>query len=98
MTRGTGARVAPQSDTTDELRARISELEARLGQMEAKSTRSPSMLLDRVVPQEARGHFRRGSREQLLGLRSLLDHWIGRLGQGGEQPQAAATRRNIPIE
>jgi hypothetical protein len=36
-------------------------------------------VLDTVMPPEASRHFRNAGREHLLGIRSMVDHWIGRI-------------------
>jgi hypothetical protein len=36
-------------------------------------------LMDTVIPAEASRHFRNAGREHLLGIRSMVDHWIGRI-------------------
>lgn len=76
-----------------EMTDRIRDLEARLQQME----RSPRIRararsrFDSVVPPEAMHHFRSASREQLMGMRTLVDHWIGRIDAA--EPAAPATER-----
>jgi hypothetical protein len=78
---------------------RIQELESRLQRMEHERTvtgRSRG-LMDRIVPPEATGHFRAASKEQLMGLRVLVDHWIQRLDRSEPLPPAVG-REDIPIE
>ena len=36
-------------------------------------------MMDRVIPPEAARHFRNAGREQLLGVRSIVDFWIRRI-------------------
>jgi len=36
-------------------------------------------LMDHVMPPEASRHFRNAGREQLLGIRSIVDFWIRRI-------------------
>jgi hypothetical protein len=77
---------------------RIDELEQRLDQLEQRRStvdRSRSAM-NSVVPSDTRRHLRAAGREQLLAVRSLLDHWIGRLRD--EPPEPESTRENIPIE
>jgi hypothetical protein len=63
--------------------ARLAELESRLARLE----RVPSLrargrsMLDKVMPPEASEHFRNAGREQLLGVRSIVDFWIQRLDE-----------------
>jgi hypothetical protein len=70
---------------------RLAELESRLARLE----RSPSLrargrsLMDKVMPPEASDHFRNAGREQLLGVRSIVDFWISRL----DEADARASRR-----
>ncbi len=60
---------------------RIAELEMRLARLEG----SPGLrdrgrdLMGRVMPPEAARHFRNAGREQLLGMRSIVDFWIARI-------------------
>jgi len=61
------------------LEARIKELEARLARLERPADRIGDQIesvIRTVVPDETRGHMRAAWREQLMALRSLLDHWI----------------------
>ena len=76
---------------------RIEELESRLRHLESRSSRRPvSTFMERIVPPEATRHFRAAGREQLLGMRALVDHWIKRMGD--DDPQRPAGREEIPIE
>jgi hypothetical protein len=60
---------------------RIAELEERLAALED----GPGLkergrrLMDRVMPPEASRHFFNAGREQLLGMRSIVDFWLRRL-------------------
>jgi hypothetical protein len=62
---------------------RMVELEMRLARLEG----SPGLrdrgrdLAGRVMPPEASRHFRNAGREQLLGVRSIVDFWIARIDQ-----------------
>jgi hypothetical protein len=80
-----------------DMHERIADLEARLRQMEADrsaGTRTRSFMR-RFVPDEAGGHFRAAGREQLMGMRALVDHWIRRLDAAeARKPQ----REDIPID
>jgi hypothetical protein len=61
------------------LEARIRELEARLARLERPADRIGDQIesvIRTVVPDETRGHMRAAWREQLMALRSFLDHWI----------------------
>ena len=72
---------------------RIAELERRLERLEgAPGLRERGQsLLDRVIDPEASTHFRNAGREYLLGMRTIVDHWIRRLD---ESEEAAASRRS----
>ena len=60
---------------------RIAELEERLAALEG----GPGLkergrrMMDRVMPPEASRHFFNAGREQLLGVRSIVDFWLRRL-------------------
>lgn len=62
---------------------RIAELETRLARLED----SPGLrdrgrdMMGRVMPPEATRHFRNAGREQLLGMRAIVDFWIARIDQ-----------------
>jgi hypothetical protein len=76
---------------------RMAELEERVREMERRSSvsgRSRSLMRS-IVPPEASGHFRAAGREQLLGIRALVDHWIRRM-ESSEAPPSK--REEIPID
>jgi hypothetical protein len=53
----------------------------------------------RVVPPEASDHFRNAGREQLLGVRSIVDFWIRRLDEADARAaRGARERETIEIE
>jgi hypothetical protein len=62
---------------------RLGEIEARLARIEG----TPGLrergrgVMARVMPPEAGEHFRNAGREQLLGVRSIVDFWIRRLDE-----------------
>jgi hypothetical protein len=66
---------------------RIRQLEQRLEEMErgSKLRAKARSRFDRVVPPEAMHHFRSAGREQLMGVRTLVDHWIGRLDESDKR-------------
>jgi hypothetical protein len=78
---------------------RIAELEARVAQLEGE----PSLkergrrMMDRVMPAEASQHFRNAGREQLLGIRSIVDFWIRRIDDA-ETRASASGRETIEID
>jgi hypothetical protein len=80
---------------------RITELEDRLASLEGSlSIRERGRdMMDKVMPPEAGRHFRNAGREQLLGMRSILDFWIRRI-ESAEQRAAGkdAARQTIEIE
>jgi len=77
---------------------RLTELEVRVRQLESE----PSLrergrgLMARMVPPEAGRHFRNAGREQLLGVRSIVDFWIRRIDDSPDKP--ATRRESIEIE
>jgi hypothetical protein len=68
---------------------RIAELEVRLARLED----SPGLrdrgrdMMGRVMPPEATRHFRNAGREQLLGMRAIVDFWIARIEQAERRSQ-----------
>jgi hypothetical protein len=95
------ARRAPDAGLTG-TDDRMAELEARLERLEgAPGLRERGRsLLDRVMPPEAATHFRNAGREQLLGIRTIVDHWIGRLDDAEARADAGrrSDRETIVIE
>jgi hypothetical protein len=83
--------------TTGATADRMAELEARLARLE----RSPGLrergrgLMARVIPDDATHHFRNAGREQLLGVRAIVDFWIERID---ESEGRAGGRRRESIE
>jgi hypothetical protein len=78
---------------------RLAELEARLARLEGTPTlraRGRS-LMDKLMPPEASEHFRNAGREQLLGVRSIVDFWIARIDES-ESRAAGRTRERETIE
>jgi hypothetical protein len=49
--------------------------------------------MGRVAPPEAGRHFRNAGREQLLGIRSIVDFWIRRIELAEERSEAPAGGR-----
>jgi hypothetical protein len=75
-----------ERNTADRIRA----LETRLEEMERGSRvreRARSRFAS-VVPPEAVHHFRAAGREQLMGVRTLVDHWIKRIDDTVQEPSA----------
>jgi hypothetical protein len=83
---------------TDE--TRLGDLEARLAKLE----RSPGLrergrgLMAKVVPDEASHHFRNAGREQLLGVRAIVDFWIDRIDDVEERSSSGVRRESIEID
>ena len=75
--------------TTTELEARITQLEATLREVEANQEdgRPLRSLIDRLFPADARTHLRAARKEQLLAMRSFLDHWIEKVDEDVETPR-----------
>ncbi len=80
-------------------RDRMAELEARLDRLE----KSPGLrergrgLMARVIPDEATHHFRNAGREQLLGVRAIVDFWIDRIDDA-EGRSGGRRRESIEID
>ena len=78
----------------------MAELEARLARLE----KSPGLrergrgLMARVVPDEATHHFRNAGREQLLGVRSIVDFWIDRIDESESHAGSRNRRESIEID
>jgi hypothetical protein len=91
------AGTAPRPSKDD----RLAELEARLARLE----RAPSLrargrsMMDKVMPPEASEHFRNAGREQLLGVRSIVDVWIARIDDADDRAaRQSSGRETIEIE
>jgi BMFP domain-containing protein YqiC len=85
---------------TDELEARISELERRQRGTGARRDSVETAfwaLMREVFPAQTRTHMRAAGREQLLAARSYLDHWIAKLDEKA-QPAPPAEREEIAVE
>jgi hypothetical protein len=80
--------------------ARVAELEQRLARLEG----SPGLrergrrMMDHVMPPEASQHFRNAGREQLLGLRSIVDFWIRRIEDADTRAREDLGRETIEID
>ena len=52
----------------------------------------------RVVPDEATHHFRNAGREQLLGVRAIVDFWIDRIDEAEDRSGSGVRRESIEID
>ncbi len=79
---------------------RMAELERRLAQLEGEPTlrERGRKMMDRVMPPEASRHFRNAGREQLLGIRSIVDHWINRIDDAETRASDSRGRERIEID
>jgi hypothetical protein len=79
---------------------RIADLEARLAKLEkAPGLRERGRgVMARVVPDEATQHFRNAGREQLLGVRSIVDFWIERIDEAEGRSSRRTRRESIEID
>lgn len=78
----------------------MAEFEARLARLEkAPGLRERGRgLMARVVPDEATHHFRNAGREQLLGVRSIVDFWIERIDESESRSSRRTRREAIEID
>jgi len=89
-----------EEDRISRLERRLEELEKRESATEKAMQRSRAAM-GNVVPLQTRQHMRAAGREQLLIIRSLLDHWVKRLDAMTEAENAETPdqgRQNIPID
>jgi hypothetical protein len=83
-------------DRTD----RVAELEARLARLEGGDgiRERGRRLMDLVMPPEASHHFFNAGREQLLGMRSIVDFWLRRLDDMEARAEETSGRTTIEID
>ena len=85
---------------TDTEAERFADLEERLRRLE----KGPNLrargrgLVARVVPDEATQHFLNAGREQLLGVRAIVDFWIDRIDTIEASQGSGSRREAIEIE
>ncbi len=81
---------------TDELEARIEQLERRLKRPDPRATMETAFwaIMRNVFPDETRTHLKAASREQLMAARSYLDHWITKMGDAPESEHPHPARRS----
>lgn len=79
---------------------RVADLEARLARLEggAGLKERGRRLVDMVMPPEASHHFFNAGREQLLGMRSIVDFWLRRLDDMEARAESDAGRTKIEID
>ena len=79
---------------------RMAELEARLAKLETtrRLRERGRGLMAKVVPDDATHHFRNASRENLLGLRSIVDFWIERIDDSEGRSTRRTRRESIEID
>ena len=96
--RGSGAASPGMPEGAAEVR--IAELEERLARLEGGPgiRERGRRMMDRVMPAEASQHFRNAGREQLLGIRSIVDFWIGRIEDAESRARADQGRETIEID
>ena len=89
-------RSSPASEGGD----RMAELEARLARLEkAPGLRARGRgVMARVIPDEATHHFRNAGREQLLGVRSIVDFWIERIDESEGRSSRRTRHESIEID
>ena len=90
---GVGGRAVDGDDRVAELEARLAKLERAPGLRERGRS-----LMDRVIPSEASHHFRNAGREELLGIRAIVDFWIARIDEAEGRAGAGPRRESIEIE
>lgn len=90
-------------DRLERLEQRLADLEGRSSAMERAMDRAMDRsraAMSSLLPTETRQHLRAAGREQLLALRSLLDHWANHLGDDGPRKEGTreSEREKIPID
>ena len=75
-----------REDTVVALQQRVAELEERIRRMEKSEEAGIESLMRKLLPDDVRIHLRTAQKEQLLALRSMLDHWIERTERAGSEP------------
>ena len=100
--RGRGRKSGSASPGVPEAGAelRMSELEERLARLEGEPglRERGRRMMDRVMPPEASQHFRNAGREQLLGVRSIVDFWIRRIDDAESRAREDLGREKIEID
>ena len=82
--------------TVAELQQRVAELEERIRTMERREDAGVEALMRKLLPDDVRSHLRSAQKEQLLAIRSMLDHWIERAE--GTAHKTPRRRESISVE
>ena len=94
----------PTPDRTEELEARIADLERRSTWRstmdEGRSGMEPAFwaLVHTILPEEARKHLKAATREQLLAARVYVDKWIARLDEEEAATESSRQHEKISVE
>jgi hypothetical protein len=90
----------------EQIERRMNDLDQRESAMEKamdKAMERSRAAMGFMIPSEARRHMRAAWRENLLAMRSMIDHWADRLDDRGsksatDQSTRDTGRENIPID
>jgi hypothetical protein len=91
----------------DDMERRMQDLDRRESALEKtmeKAMERSRAAVGVIVPPESRQHLRAAWRENILAMRSMLDHWADRLDDSKSSRPANANdahdggRENIPID
>ena len=95
-TRGRGSAGMPSVGGDD----RMAQVEDRLARLEGgpKLRERGMHLMGRVLPPDASQHFRNAGREQLLGIRSIVDFWIRRIDAMESHSSTDNGRETIKVD
>jgi hypothetical protein len=94
----------PHPDRTEELEARIADLERRSTWRSTMDEGRSGMetafwaLVHTILPEEARKHLKAATREQLLAARVYVDKWIARLDEEEAAKESARQHEKISVE
>jgi len=88
------------STESDDLEARIEELERRLRRSDPRSTVETAFwaVMHNVLPEETRVHMKAVGLRQLVSARNYLDRLIARIGEAGTDEDEEAVRETIEVE
>jgi len=88
---------------------RLGQIERRLNDLDRRESATERALeramsssrqaMGHILPSRTRHHLRNAGRENLLAIRSMLDHWVEQLEtKPEERDKPAGERENIPID